>query len=216
MKVPRAASAAEEFHMIERGAATEDEMLAAFLRAEIDSSRYGNNFVKTGLAQLGLERHIIDAPNLTDAAENGARRRLMQYRGYEARTALFTGFPLDVRWRRVELEARDFETMQYINDARATSPHWTNLSDGTRLVSVGARNFRQRLTDPATQQIADIAQALRNGRCFPELIAAEAEGGSLILIEGHSRATAYALEEPVRAVEVLVGSSPSMSGWYFY
>jgi hypothetical protein len=202
--------------MIERCPATEDEMIAAFLRAEIDSSRYGDNFVKTGLAQLGLERRLIDAPILTDPAENGARRRLMQYRGYEARIALFAGFPLDVRWRRVQLETRDFETMQYINDAITSTPHWTNLSDGTRLVSVGARNLRQRSADPATCQIASIAQALRNGVRFAELIAAQHHQGSLILIEGHSRATAYAMEHFAGEVEALVGSSPSMSSWVFY
>jgi hypothetical protein len=70
------------FQMIERGAATEDEMIAAFLRAEIDSSRYGNNFVLTGLIQLGLERSIIDVPNCANAAENAIRRTLIQYRGY--------------------------------------------------------------------------------------------------------------------------------------
>jgi hypothetical protein len=202
--------------MIECGAASEDEMIAAFLRAEIDSSRYGNDFVKTGLTQRGLERSIIDTPNCADAPENAIRRDLMQYRGYKTRQALFAGFPSDVRWRRVELEARDFAAMRYINDALTETPHWTSLSGGTRLVSVGARNFRQRQTDPTNHQIAAIAQELRNGRRFPELIAAEAEDGSLILVEGHSRATAYAIEEPVHSVEALVGSSPSMAKWVFY
>jgi hypothetical protein len=121
-----------------------------------------------------------------------------------------------VRWRRVELEPRDFEVMRYINDTVTQTPHWTNLSEGTRLVSVGAHNFRRRQIDPATQQIAAIAQEVRNGRRFPELIAAEAEDGSLILIEGHSRATAYAMEHPMHPVETLVGSSQSMPKWLFY
>lgn len=204
------------FKMIERGAATEDEMIAAFLRAEIDSSRYGNNFVLTGLIELGLERTIVDAPNFTNAAENAIRRKLIEYRGYPTRSLLFEGFPLDVRWRRVELEARDFAVMRYINDTVTKTPHWTSLSGGTRRVSDGAHNFPQRQTDPATQQIAAIAQAVRNGRRFPELIAAQAEDGSLILIEGHSRATAYAMENAMHSVESLVGSSPSMTEWLFY
>jgi hypothetical protein len=56
-------------NVIEIGPATENEMIAAFLRAEIDSSRYGNNFVKTSLAQRRLQRNIIDSPNLADAVE---------------------------------------------------------------------------------------------------------------------------------------------------
>ncbi len=202
--------------MIERGPATEDEMIAAFLRAEIDSSRYGDNCVRAGLAALGLERRLIDVPNMTDSAENGVRRQLIGYRGYEAREALFAGFPRDVTWRRVELETGDFETMRYINDTVTTTPHWANLSDGTRLVSAGARNLRQRPADPDTQQIGAIAQALRNGVYFPPLIAAQHREGSLILIEGHSRATAYVMEHFAGVVEAFVGSSPSMPSWVFY
>jgi hypothetical protein len=202
--------------MIERGPAAEDEMIAAFLRAEIDSSRYGDNFVRTGLAELGFDRGLIDAANLTDPVENGVRRRLLDYRGYQARIALFAGFPLDVRWRRVRLEGPDFEAMQYINDAVTPTPHWTDLSDGTRLVSVGARNLRQVPVDAAPRQIAAIAEALRNGVRFPQLIAAQHSDGYLILIEGHSRATAYIMEGFAGEVEAFVGSSPAMSRWVFY
>jgi hypothetical protein len=202
--------------MIDRGPATENEMIAAFLRAEIDSSRYGNNFVIAGLRELGQERILIDEPNLADAQANALRRHLMRYRGYQTRQALFAGFPSDVTWRRVELEPCDFTTMRYINDARTATPHWVNLSNGTRLVSMGARNFAQGPADAATQQITGIVQSIREGQRFPELIAAQAEDASLILIEGHSRATAYALEPPPYALEALVGSSPSIADWYFY
>jgi hypothetical protein len=92
---------------------------------------------------------------------------------------------------------------------------WVDLSDGTRLVSVGARNFRQRPDDPDTYQINGIVEALRNGARFPELVAAQDNDGSLILIEGHSRATAYVMVE-LAEVETLVASSPSMPGWAFY
>jgi hypothetical protein len=61
-----------------------------------------------------------------------------------------------------------------------------------------------------TQQIGAIAQALRTGRRFPELIAAQADDGTLILIEGHSRATAYVIEHLAGDVEGLIASSPSM------
>lgn len=200
--------------MIERVAATEDEMLAAFLMAEIDSSRYGPN-IRANLAARRLERRLIDAPNMTDSVENATRRQLIGNRGYENREALFAGFPRDVTWRRVELEAPDFDTMRYINDTKAGS-YWANLSDGTRLVSAGARNLRQRPADPDTQQIGAIAQALRKGVRFPPLIAAQHREGSLILIEGHSRATAYVMEHFAGVVEAFVGSSPSMPSWVFY
>jgi hypothetical protein len=109
---------------------------------------------------------------MTNSVDNGARRQLMGYRGYETREALFAGFPRDVTWRRVELDTSDFETMRYINDANAGSRS-VNLSNGTRLVSVGAANLRLQLPDPDTQHITAIAQALRNGLGFPPLIAAQ-------------------------------------------
>ena len=150
-----------------------------------------------------------------DATENIVRKQLLgYYRGYPQQ-GLFNGFPRDAAWRRVELEPPDFETMRYINDTHADR-HWVNLTDGTRLVAVGARNFRERTATPATQHITAIAEAIRNRVRFPELIAAQHQDGSLILIEGHSRATAYLMEQSTREVEVLVASSPSMATWVFY
>ena len=60
-----------------------------------------------------------------------------------------------------------------------------------------------------------LQEKLRNGS-RAELIAAQADDGSLILIEGHSRATAYVMEKFFDGVEALVASSPSMPAWSFY
>jgi hypothetical protein len=199
--------------MIELGAATQNEMILAFLRAEIHSSRY-RKFIMQHLRRLGFEERLIDLPNLADAAENNVRESLLCYRGWP-NTALFQGFPKDAAWRRVLLEARDFETMRYIDDADS-GKHWVNLSDGTRLVTVGACNLCQRPTDFGAPQIAAIAEELRTGQRFPELITVQANDSSLILLEGHSRATAYVIEQIVNGVEALVASSPSMPAWYFY
>ena len=185
-------------------------MVVAFLRAEINSSRH-DKLVAERLALSGFTRRLIDEPNLADAAENCARMQVLDCRGYKRREALFAGFPLDAAWRRVVLAPPDFETLRY-----ARYKTWMDLSDGTRLVSVGARNFRQRPGGPETYQIKGIAEALRSGVRFPELIAAQGGDGSLILIEGHSRATAYVLEGFVGEVEILVGTSPSMPRWAFY
>ena len=195
--------------MIDRGPATEDEMISAFLRAEIYATRYPqlHNFLR----QLGINRSVVDKPNPADPAENTARRTLLQYRGYCSREFLFARFPFDVEWRRVLLEPRDFETMRY-----AKHPTWTILSGGTRLVIDGARNFSQRPVTPDTDHIIPIAEAIRSGEHFPELIAVTATDGSLILVEGHSRGTAYVLEQYRGTVEALVGSSESMPSWAFY
>jgi hypothetical protein len=62
--------------MIEVGAATEDEMIAAFLRAEIESSRFSGP-VKGLLAQLGLDRALLDSPDTRNSDDNRVRRRIL-------------------------------------------------------------------------------------------------------------------------------------------
>ena len=124
--------------MIDRRAASEDEMIVAFLQAEVDSPRY-SKFVSAVLAQEGLTRRIIDQPNLFEPTENEARKRLLAFRGYGAApdhspvgTSL-SGFPSDAEWHRATLEVKEFETLKY-----GRHPFWIDLSEGTRLVSVGA------------------------------------------------------------------------------
>ena len=80
----------------------------------------------------------------------------------------------------------------------------------------GARNVRQQSSNPLFQQIVAIAERIRNGVRLPPLIAARHDSGDLVLIEGHSRATAYALESYGGTVEAFVGYSLSMTDWPFY
>jgi hypothetical protein len=93
---------------------------------------------------------------------------------------------------------------------------------GTRLVADGAHNFCQRAADPTTnndpliQKLTDLKKELLNGKIYPELIAAESKDGSLIIIEGHHRSTAYVIAQRFDNIEALVASSASMSMWNFY
>jgi len=196
--------------MIEQGPATENDMVVAFLRAEIDSSRFGKH-IRIRLAERGLDRHLIDEPNLADVGENSIRKQILaSFRGYGVGRFLFDRFPEDATWRRVRLELHDFETLRY-----ADYKTWVDFSDGTRLVSIGGRNFRRLPHDSETCHMNAITEALRNGVRFPELIAAQHHDGSLILIEGHSRATVYVMEQ-FEDVDVLVASSLSMPKWFYY
>lgn len=80
----------------------------------------------------------------------------------------------------------------------------------------GARSVRQRSCNPLFEQILAIAERIRDGVCFPPLIAAQHDKGDLVLIEDHSRATAFLLESYGGTVKALVGSSHSMKEWPFY
>jgi hypothetical protein len=200
--------------LIEVASATADEMVAAFLRAEIGSSRYSLR-INICLAQLGWHRRLVDLPDTTSATENQARRNVLQaYRGYPDK-ALFAGFPSDAVWRRVMLEPSDFTSLRYANDSRGDQL-LMRLSGGTRRVTDGAHNFMHLPHTEGTEHIGGVMAALRSGKVFAPLIAVESGDGSLILMEGHSRATAYLIEQYSGNVEAFVGSSPSMPQWIWY
>jgi hypothetical protein len=63
-------------------AVTEDDMVAAFLRAELDSPRFSPS-LRAALADAGLDPSIVRRPDTGDPAANAARRRVLAaYRGY--------------------------------------------------------------------------------------------------------------------------------------
>lgn len=78
------------------------------------------------------------------------------------------------------------------------------LSGGTRRVVDAAFNFDRVETD-ASPHIRAVAEALRTGRAYPPLIAVESGVGDLILVEGYTRATAYAIVGPPGPVGFFIG-----------
>src|SRR6266852_5698589 len=103
--------------MIELGPATEDEMVPAFLRAEVESSRFGGRY-PSHFANFGQfefdQRVLIDAPDLHSDQQNAIRWWILAAeRGYGIGLSLFTGFPYDVAWRRVALQPTDFWRLRY-------------------------------------------------------------------------------------------------------
>src|SRR5690348_14080815 len=106
-----------------------DVMIAAFLRAEIDSPRFGES-IRRLLARDGKDRRILAAPDMENAEENAYRARLLgEWRGYGRNADVFTDLPDDTHWFRGLLEPTDRERLKYINDG-----YWTGFSGGSRLV----------------------------------------------------------------------------------
>ena len=188
-------------------------MVLAFLKAEIDSYRFGPAY-KIVLSMRGLSRSpLIENADLQNTCDNRTRIGLLQeVRGYGANQYLFAGFPNNVLWRRVTLRQTKLRILKY-----AYYPEWIKLSGGSRSVIDGARNIDAiQVREDINADVKAIVEKTKNGESFPELIAVQGNGSDLILIEGSKRATAYAIAKRPRIIHLIVGSSPDMANWRFY
>jgi hypothetical protein len=198
-----------ETEMVELGAASEDDVVLAFLRAEIDSPKWGPGY-SHALRDLKLNRNsLIDAADLKDAGACRARKDLLgAVRGYGRDAGLFMGFPQDTTWRRVKVEPSDFQRLKCISK----DERWSRLTRGTRLIREAARNLDDypELADRVGFAIRRIEQHLP----IAELILVEINSGDLVLVEGHTRAVAYAILHD-RAFQSFIGMSSAMGQWTF-
>jgi hypothetical protein len=187
----------------------ENEMILAFLRAEIDSPRYGALYAQRIVLNGWNPSVLIDKADLSKPAENDIRRALLgSVRGYGNNALLFIGFPRDVIWRSVLIDRGDYAKLKYMND-----PSWVALSSGSRLVIDGAKNLEwtEDNRDPKPN-VSGILRRLSEGESLAPLIGVESGDGFLILVEGHARATAYVLSDHA-AFEMFVGSSAAIRKW---
>ena len=188
------------------GPASEDDMVAIFLVAEITSDQYGPQ-IRQILAQLGQPRSVVDQPDTRDQAANVVRRRILaSYRQYPTGD-VFTGMPADVRWHHAALTPAELATVRYIDD-----PYWTDFSGGTRLAADGARKLGPWQYQPPWTTHRRIAEKLRYGKPPPPIILLGEPGlTNLVVIEGHKRLTVLlACRQLLPAeLEVLLGITAS-------
>jgi hypothetical protein len=195
------------------GPASENEMIAVFLRAEVDSERYGGKLCAL-LARDGRAVELLREPDLSDAEDNRYRRGLLEeHRGYESRDALFDGFPHRVEWFRAAFTAHEVLAILYID-----WDWWLTVSGGSRSPVDAARRIRAGEIAGVTADAGDEATAAA-AATNPELIAVTTPAHSpLVLVEGHVRLTAYALfpASLPEKLEILLGVSDEIARWVQY
>jgi hypothetical protein len=193
---------------------SEAEMVAAFGQAEIDSSRYQRMWL-SGLDAHHRTRSVFDTAHHNDPAENALRGKVLgATRGYPD-AGLFEGFPANVRWYRGSIQRRDIGNLRY-GDHDA----WKQFSGGSRLVGDGAANIDKiQIIDNANATIKTIAgRILRGDNLADPIVVATGQEGPFVVLEGHFRATAYALASltaPEPAVSFIVGLSPDLVAWRY-
>jgi hypothetical protein len=86
------------------------------------------------------------------------------------------------------------------------------------MVVDGLKNLDRAHNSVVMGNVSGIATRLRQGDTFPALIAVECGSytSQPVLMEGHTRATAYALTDLPGEIEVIIGSSPTMDHWQFF
>ncbi|MCA1623893.1 MAG: hypothetical protein LC778_08860 [Acidobacteria bacterium] len=187
-------------------------MVATFLRAEITSSRFSKDILRI-LERDGIDRKVIDNPDINETDENQYRAALLgEFRGYKRNEELFEDFPNDVKWYRVLLDRSDLLKIRYMNYS-----YWIDLSGGSRLVTDAVKRVVAGEIGKATADwIRATADAVKKGVSFPELILVSRNRRSgLIVLEGHLRATAYllSLDYLPPDLSAIVGYSEGINVW---
>lgn len=204
--------------MEDRGEATDDQVILAWLQAEIESLDFQQYIVgdPPNPAHLSMVLKAARSPNLKDAGQNELRRRIITTtHGFGQGAGSFQGLDNDIRWRRLRLTTAEVAEMLY---ARQTGA-WMILAPVTRKVAEGATNAGHVFTGDQTNMVV---LSLASGICHsdkkvPEIIALRSPDGRLVILEGHARATAIVLEAHrfPHGVEAYVGESPSVAHWAY-
>jgi hypothetical protein len=206
--------------MEDLGLATEDQVILAWLQAEIDSVGFQRYLAGEPANPVYLAQVLKAArsPNLRDADQNHLRRRIMvTTHGFGVGIKSFEGLANDVKWRRARVTSHEVGEMQYASGHAA----WATLAPVTRKVAEGASNIGHVFTGDMTNMLV-LALALRICEAnppptLPEIICLARPDGHLVLMEGHTRATAIALEGHrfPRGVNIFIGRSPSVASWAY-
>ncbi|HXR73862.1 hypothetical protein [Actinocrinis sp.] len=185
---------------------SEAEMVAAFLKAEISSTRFGSE-VRAVMRSFGVPEHLVIHPDPADDHENALRAEVLgAYRGYRRNREMFEGVPDDLTWYKAELERSEIGNLRYVDYS-----YWNELTENTRLVKVGVANIMEGkvVFGVPNDRFLALAQDIRHGRhdFGPVILWAQDAAAPLEILEGHLRATALGLagDEAPAAVEAIVG-----------
>jgi hypothetical protein len=202
------------------GAASDDQVILAWLQAEIESPVFQSYLIGDPPKPSHLARGLALArnPDLDNAEQNVERRRIIaSAHGFGQGALIFAGLQDDITWRKVRASIADVSVMLYSN-RNAT---WTTLAPATRAVAEGAANAALVFAgDETNMHILSLARTICHAQPAPflaELICMRLADGRISLLEGHTRATAMVLEghKLPDGVEAYIGDSPSINSWAY-
>ena len=177
-------------------------MVLAFLKEELDSSRFRGPILKA-LNEAGASERLILEGDIASEGQNVLRSRVLGlFRGYPDRE-IFEHYPPNVAWKYATFDADDLDRLRYVDYS-----YWNELSKGTSSPVQAAETIRQgeEIYGLSNQYFWEGKERLVQGRTFPPLIVLTCGNEKYLILEGHCRATAYALlPEAFEGAEAYVG-----------
>lgn len=162
---------------------SENEVMLSFLQGEYDSARFGDRLHKA-MKTVGAKPEIILKGDVLNAEENELRREVMkEHRGSKV-TDLFVNFPKIYKWEYVEFTKKDINKIYFINHE-----YWNKISKNTSKPIVAGKNA---LLHEEYEHYVNGAKELDKIK-FPPIIIITCNKRKYLLIEGHSRMTAYGI-----------------------
>jgi len=195
---------------------TEAEVIFNFLKAEINSKRFGKR-IRDALKKDEKSKSVITNSNLENKRENRYRKKLLgNVRGFGKNKELFENFPNDIKWYKVSIEKQELKKVNYIDYS-----YWNELSNGTRSPVQAAKNVKAgvKIFGVSNEGFFEILSEIKKGKKFPPMIfVAKNKISRIVVLEGHARLTAYFMEQKYipKTMEVIIGYSNEIIDWDFY
>lgn len=194
------------------GHVDEAEVVAAYLRGELESDRFSAR-LRELLECDGADPAVLSHPDLGDPAANAYRLALLgEFRGFGRGEGMFQNFPASVGWSRVALTREELEAILYID-----WDWWLRISGGTRRPADAAARIRDGgVPGSNAEEHEPVARRLLDGPPLPELIVVTTlERPRLVLVEGHVRLTAFMLFPSYLpdGLEVFLGEAEDFERW---
>ena len=182
--------------------ASEEEMVLTFLKEELDSRRFREPILEA-LMDAGASEELILEGDISSERQNVLRRQVLGFfRGYPDRE-IFENYPRDIVWKYAAFEATDISKLRYVD-----YDYWNDLSKGTSSPIQAAETIRkgEKIYGISNQYYLEGKKLLEHGKSFSPLIVLTCGNDVYLLLEGHCRATAYALlPEAFEGTEAYVG-----------
>ena len=191
-----------------------DEMIGEFLRSELHSSRFRAGSLKA-LSILGYSQDLLDHPDYNDSRQNEQRAQVLGLcRGWPDKE-LFSLFPKDTDWYLGGISQDELAKAYRLKSNPSMSPR-------ERLLSVTAAELKsgRAVKNIDTELIKELVLKIEKGIAMPPIIlVAENMGRKKVLIEGHSRGTAYVFVDNkylLHNIPAIIGVSANMPKWAYY